>query len=452
MFEILSDKLNQVFHLLGNKGRLTEKDIDEALRQVRLALLEADVNFKVVKDFVTRVRDRALGANVRQSLTPAQQIVKIVNEELVVVLGGEPGRLTAASQPPSVVMLTGLQGSGKTTTAAKLARHLKQTGQRLLLVAADNRRPAAIEQLVTLGKQLDVPVYRESPDMPGRDVCARARVKAKEMAATWVIVDTAGRLHIDEAMMDELVQMKKELKPDEMLLVVDAMTGQDAVRMAGEFHSRVSLTGLILTKMDGDARGGAALSIRWVSGVPIKFIGTGEKADAFEPFYPDRLASRILGMGDVLAFIEKAEAIFDQQQASELEKKVRAATFDLTDFLAQLRSIKKMGPVAQLVELLPGMSKLAGQLPVGIAEKQMKTIEAIILSMTPEERHNPNIIGGGRRRRIARGSGLKPQDINQLLHQFQRMLKMLKMLKMGSRHRHLLPRGNLPRDVPGIFG
>ena len=441
MFEILSDKLGQVFRLLGNKGRLTEKDIDEALRQVRLALLEADVNFKVVKDFVAKVRERALGADVRQSLTPAQQIVRIVNEELVAVLGGEPGRLAAASQPPSVVMLAGLQGSGKTTTAAKLALHLKRTGQRPLLVAADNRRPAAIEQLVTLGKQLDVPVYRESPDTPSRDVCARARARARELAATWVIVDTAGRLHIDEAMMAELAQVKKELKPDEILLVVDAMTGQDAVRMAEEFHSRVSLTGLILTKMDGDARGGAALSIRWVSGVPIKFIGTGEKADAFEPFYPDRLASRILGMGDVLTFIEKAGATFDEQQTRELEKKVRTATFDLADFLAQLRSIKKMGPVAQLVEMLPGMSQLAGRLPEGVEEKQLKKVEAIILAMTPEERHNPNIIGGSRRRRIARGSGLKPQDINQLLNQFQQMQK---LMKMGAR-------GKLPRNLMGMF-
>ena len=441
MFEILSDKLNQAFRLLGNKGRLTEKDIDEALRQVRLALLEADVNFKVVKDFVAKVRERALGADVRQSLTPAQQIIKIVNEELIAVLGGEPGRLAAASQPPSVVMLAGLQGSGKTTTAAKLALHLKHAGQRPLLVAADNRRPAAIEQLVTLGKQLDIPVYHESPDTSSRDVCARARSKARELAATWVIVDTAGRLHIDEDMMAELAQVKKELKPDEILLVVDAMTGQDAVRMAGEFHSRVSLTGLILTKMDGDARGGAALSIRWVSGVPIKFIGTGEKADAFEPFYPDRLASRILGMGDVLTFIEKAEATFDQQQTRKLEKKVRTASFDLADFLLQLRSIKKMGPVAQLVEMLPGMSQLAGRLPEGIEEKQLKKVEAIILSMTPEERHNPNIIGGSRRRRIARGSGLKPQDINQLLNQFHQMQK---LMKMGAK-------GKLPRNLMGMF-
>ena len=441
MFEILSDKLGKVFRLLGSKGKLTEKDIEDALRQVRLALLEADVNFKVVKDFTARVRERALGAEVQQSLTPAQQIVKIVNEELIAVLGEEPSRLAASLQPPSVAMLVGLQGSGKTTTAAKLALHLKHSGQRPLLVAADNRRPAAIEQLVILGKQLDIPVYSEGSDVPSKDICAHALARTKALAVTWVIVDTAGRLHIDEAMMAELTQVKNELKPDEILLVVDAMTGQDAVRMAEEFHSRVSLTGLILTKMDGDARGGAALSIRWVSGVPIKFIGIGEKLDALEPFYPDRLASRILGMGDVLTFIEKAEATFDERQAKELKKKVQTATFDLDDFLSQLRTIKKMGPVAQMVEMLPGVSQLARRLPEGTEEKQLKKVEAIILSMTLEERRNPNIIGGSRRRRIARGSGVKPQDINQLLNQFHQMQK---LMKMGVK-------GKLPRNLMGMF-
>ena len=441
MFEILSDKLAKVFRLLGSKGKLSEKDIEDALRQVRLALLEADVNFKVVKDFTTRVRERALGIEVQQSLTPAQQIVKIVNEELIAVLGGKPSRLSASPQSPSVAMLVGLQGSGKTTTAAKLALHLKHSGQRPLLVAADNRRPAAIEQLITLGQQLDIPVYSEGSNIPSKDICAHALARTKALAVTWVIVDTAGRLHIDEAMMAELTQVKDELKPDEILLVVDAMTGQDAVQMAEEFHSRVSLTGLILTKMDGDARGGAALSIRWVSGVPIKFIGIGEKVDALEPFYPDRLASRILGMGDVLTFIEKAEATFDEQQAKELREKVQTATFDLDDFLSQLRAIKKMGPVAQLVEMLPGVSQLAGRLPEGMEEKQLKKVEAIILSMTPEERHNPNIVGGSRRRRIARGSGVKPQDINQLLNQFHQMQK---LMKMGIK-------GRLPRNLTGMF-
>jgi signal recognition particle subunit SRP54 len=441
MFEILSEKLTQVFRLLGAKGRLTEKEIDEGLRQVRLALLEADVNFRVVKDFIARVRERSLGAEVQQSLTPGQQIVKIVNEELIAILGGEPSRLVASSQPPSVVMLVGLQGSGKTTTAAKLANHLKRSGQRPLLVAADNRRPAAIEQLVTLGRELDIPVYHESTSVPSEEVCAHALAQARSLAASWVIVDTAGRLHIDEEMMAELARVKKALKPDEILLVVDAMTGQDAVRSAEEFHSRVNLTGLILTKLDGDARGGAALSIRWVSGVPIKFIGTGEKLDALEPFYPDRLASRILGMGDILTFIERAQATLDEQQAKALQKKVQTATFDLEDFLSQLRAIKKMGPVAQLLEMLPGVSQLASRLPEGTEEKQLKKVEAIILSMTPEERRNPSIIGGSRRRRIARGSGTSVSDINRLLNQFHQMQK---LMKMGAK-------GKLTRNLMGMF-
>jgi len=441
MFEILSDKLGKVFRLLGSKGRLGEKDIDDALRQVRLALLEADVNFKVVKDFTARVRERALGVEVLQSLTPAQQIIKIVNEELIATLGGGQGRLESSPQPPSVAMLVGLQGSGKTTTAAKLALHLKHSGQRPLLVAADNRRPAAVEQLVILGKQLEIPVYSEAPGATSQDICAHALAKARTLAATWVIIDTAGRLHIDEAMMAELAQVSRELKPVEILLVVDAMTGQDAVRIAEDFHARVSLTGLILTKMDGDARGGAALSIRWVSGVPIKFIGIGEKIDAFEPFYPDRLASRILGMGDMLTFIEKAEATFDEQQAEELKKKVQTASFGLDDFLSQLRAIKKMGPIAQLVEMLPGLSQLAGRLPEGTEEKQLKKVEAIILSMTPGERQNLVVIGGSRRRRIARGSGVTPQDVNQLLNQFHQMRK---LMKMGAR-------GKLPRNLMEMF-
>ena len=441
MFEILSDKLSSIFRKLSGKGRLTEKDLDEGLRQVRLALLEADVNFKVVKDFTARVRERSLNAEVLSSLTPAQQIIKIVNEELISILGGGQSHLISSPHPPSVTMLVGLQGSGKTTTAAKLALHLRHSGQRPLLVAADNRRPAAIEQLAILGKQLDIPVYSETPSAKSKDICAHALNKAKELAATWVIVDTAGRLHVDETMMAELAQVKQVLNPDEVLLVVDAMTGQDAVRAAEEFHFRVNLTGLILTKMDGDARGGAALSIRWVSGVPIKFIGIGEKVDAFEPFHPDRLASRILGMGDILTFIEKAEATFDQQQAKELEKKVRTASFDLEDFLSQLRTVKKMGPVAQLVEMLPGLPQLAKQLPEGVQEKQLKKVEAMILSMTSEERHNPSIIDGSRRRRIVRGSGTTPQDINQLLNQFRQMQK---LMKMGVK-------GKLPKNIMGMF-
>jgi len=442
MFEVLSDKLSAVFRRLSSRGRLNEKDIDDALRQVRLALLEADVNFKVVKAFTDSVRERSLGAEVLESLTPAQQVIKIVNEELIKILGEGESRLEPSSRPPSIAMLVGLQGGGKTTTAAKLALHLKHSGQKPLLVAADNRRPAGIEQLAALGEQFEIPVYREKASSKSRDVCTHALKKAKELAVTWVVIDTAGRMHIDEPMMAELASVKKELKPDEVLLVVDAMTGQDAVRMAEEFNSRLGLSGLILTKMDGDARGGAALSIRWVSGVPIKFIGIGEKADAFEPFHPDRLTSRILGMGDVLTFIEKAEKTFDQKQVKELEKKVRTASFNLEDFLSQLREIQKMGPVAQLVDMLPGASQFSRQLPAGMEEKQLKKVEAMILSMTPQERRSPDIIDGSRRRRIAQGSGVKPQDVNQLLNQFRQMQKLMKMGVSGK----------LPKNLRGMFG
>ena len=442
MFEVLAEKLNAVFRLLGSRGKLTEKDIDEALRQVRLALLEADVNFKVVKDFTTRVRDRSLGKEVMESLTPGQQIIKIVNEELIKTLGDSASsKLVSVSQPPAVIMMVGLQGSGKTTTAAKLALVLKHGGHKPILVAADNRRPAAIEQLVTLGKQLDVAVYSEDPKTSSRDICAHALNQAKKIAATHVIVDTAGRLHIDEELMAELEQVKKVLKPDEVLLVVDAMTGQDAVRVAEEFHAKVNVTGLVMTKMDGDARGGAALSIRWVSGVPIKFIGIGEKVEALEPFYPDRLASRILGMGDVLTFIEKAEKTLDEKKALELQKKIQKSGFTLEDLLDQLKAIKKMGPIAQLVEMLPGMSKIASKLPDGAQEAQLKKVEAIVQSMTPEERNNPSIIGGSRRKRIAKGSGTATHDVNQLLNQFTQMQK---IIKMGAG-------GKLPKNMMGIF-
>jgi len=443
MFEVLSEKLANVFRLLGNRGKLTEKDIDDAMRQVRLALLEADVNFKVVKDFTSRVKDRSVGKDVMESLTPAQQIIKIVNEELITTFGQEEqSKLAVASQPPSVIMMVGLQGSGKTTTAAKLAYYLKHSGQTPLLVAADNRRPAAIEQLVTLGKQLEVEVYNEDPKASSKDISSHAMSRAKKMGATHVIIDTAGRLHIDEEMMEELVQVKKTVKPDDVILVVDAMTGQDAVKVAEEFHAKVDVTGLILTKMDGDARGGAALSIRWVSGVPIKFIGIGEKVDAFEPFYPDRLASRILGMGDVLTFIEKAEQTLDEEKALELQKKVRTASFNLEDFLEQLKAIKKMGPIAQLADMLPGMGKIASRLPDGAQEAQLQKVEAIILSMTPEERQNPNIIGGSRRKRIAQGSGTRTSDINQLLGQFQQMQKLMKMSA----------KGKIPKNMMNMFG
>ena len=431
MFEALTEKLSRVLGKLSDKGRLTEKDVDEALREVRLALLEADVNLKVVKSFIAKIRERAMGADVLESLTPGQQMIKLVHEELISVLGGAGSYLMPAGRPPSIAMLVGLQGSGKTTTAAKLGLNLRRSGQRPLLVAADTRRPAAIYQLVTLGKQLDIPVHSEDPTNKPIDVCVRAMKRAEEVAATWVIIDTQGRLHIDEELMDELSRIKARFSPAEVLLVVDAMTGQDAVRVAEEFQGRVGLTGVILTKMDGDARGGAALSVRSVTGVPIKFIGVGEKADALEPFYPDRVASRILGMGDMLSLIEKAQSSFDSEKAKGLEKKLRTSKFDLEDLLWQLKEVKKMGPLAQLMEMIPGFGKLAKQVNPNEQEDQLKRIEAIVQSMTPAERRNPEIIDGSRRRRIARGSGASPQDVNQVLNQFRQVQKMVKMMPGG---------------------
>jgi len=431
MFEILSDKLGAVFKRLSSKGKLTEKDVDEALREVRLALLEADVNFKVVKDFLAKVRERAVGVEVLESLMPAHQVLKIVNEELVVILGGGQQKLRHAAQPPTVMLMVGLQGTGKTTTSAKLALHLRKGGQRPLMVAADPYRPAAKDQLVTLGKQLEIPVYWEGDSTVA--ICANAMKRAKEIAASVVIIDTAGRLHIDEELMRELKELGKRLSPTEVLLVADAMTGQEAVRIAEEFNATVGLTGVILSKMDGDARGGAALSITSVTGVPIKFVGIGEKADALEPFYPDRIASRILGMGDILSFIEKTEAATDAQKMQDLERKIRRGSFDLEDFLGQLQQIRKMGPIGQLMEMVPGMSGLSRKLPQGADESQLKKIEAIIFSMTPDERHNPNIIDGSRRRRIARGSGTTPQDVNQLLNQHRQVQKLMKQLGRGKK-------------------
>ncbi|HEY4711067.1 MAG TPA: signal recognition particle protein [Dehalococcoidia bacterium] len=431
MLEVLTQKLTAVFAKLGRKGKLSEGDVDDALRQVRLALLEADVNFKVVKEFLSKVRERAVGSEVLHSLTPAQQIIKIVHEELTAILGREPGRLASVADSPAVALLVGLQGSGKTTTAVKLAVQLKHQGQRPLLVAADTRRPAAIEQLKLLGEQHDIPVYSEDASVAATAICQHALNQAKEKGATWVIVDTQGRLHIDEALMQELADTKSMLKPSEVLLTVDAMIGQDAVRVAQEFHSQIGLTGLILTKMDGDARGGAALSIRYVTGVPIKYLGTGEKIDALEVFYPDRLASRILGMGDMLTLIEQAEATFDQQQTKKLEEKMRTGGFDLDDLLSQMRQIHRMGPLGRLAEMIPGFSRFASSLTDDEGDKQLKKIEAIILSMTYEERHNPAIIDGKRRSRIARGSGTTTKDVNQLLNQFREIQKLTKSLTRG---------------------
>ncbi len=429
MFETLTDKLNAVFKKLSGKGTLSEADVDVALREVRLALLEADVNFKVVKDFLARVRARAIGEEVMRSLSPAQTVIKIVNEELISTLG-EPAKIDLSGDAPHVVMLVGLQGAGKTTMAAKLAWQLRKHGQKPLLVAADTRRPAAIQQLQTLGKQLDIPVHAESSSVPPPVICADA-VKRASGAFTVVLLDTAGRLHIDDELMHELEEIKAKTQPREVLLVVDAMTGQEAVRVADEFNKRVGLTGLILTKVDGDARGGAALSVRSVTGVPIKYLGTGEKTDQIEAFLPDRLASRILGMGDVLTLIEKAQENIDQEAAQKAAEKLLKAQFDFEDFLAQLQQIKKMGPISQLLGMVPGLNQMTKELPADVTDKQMKRIEAIISSMTREERQHPDILNGSRRRRIAAGSGTSVQEVNQLVKQFSQMQRMMQQLKSG---------------------
>ena len=433
MFENLTDKLQNVFDKLAKRGKLSEGDVDAAMREVRLALLEADVNYKVVKDFLQRVRERCLGAEVMKSLTPAQQVVKIVNQELIATLG-EPAHLNLSGPSPHVIMLVGLQGSGKTTTAAKLATTLRKGGQRPLLVAADTYRPAAITQLEVLGKQLDIPVHSEGNKVPPPKICANAVKRARESAYSVVLLDTAGRLHIDDQMMGELEQVKAQVKPQEVLLVVDAMTGQDAVRVADDFNQRVGLTGLILTKVDGDARGGAAISVRSVTGVPIKYLGVGEKTDALEVFYPDRLASRILGMGDVLTAIEKAQQVVDQDQALKMGQKLVKGEFDLEDFRDQLQQLKKMGPISQLLDMLPGMSQLTKDLAPDVTDQQMKVIEAIINSMTPQERRNPRIINASRKRRIARGSGTTVVEVNDLLTQFRQMQRMMKQLTGGGKH------------------
>ncbi len=430
MFDALTEKLQRVFDKLSRKGRLTEEDVNAALREVRLALLEADVHYKVVKDFLARVKERAVGAEVMQSLTPAQQVVKIVYEELVKTLG-EPGRLNLTGTPPFVIMLVGLQGSGKTTTAAKLALKLRREGHQPLMVAADTRRPAAITQLEVLGKQLNIPVHSEGTKVPPPRICANALKRAKSELLSVVILDTAGRLHIDDELMQELAEVREAVNPHEVLLVADAMTGQDAVRVAEEFHRRVGLTGLILTKVDGDARGGAAISMRMVTGVPIKFLGVGEKPDALEEFHPDRLASRILGMGDVLTLIEKAQQVIDQQKALEASQRLLKGEFTLEDFLTQIREVKKMGPLSQLLEFLPGFSNIAKEISPEFTDRQFKRIEAIINSMTPEERRHPEIINASRKRRIARGSGTTVQEVNELLAQFRQVKRMMKQIRKG---------------------
>ncbi len=432
MFENLTDKLQAVFRRLGKRGILREADVDEVLREIRLALLEADVHYKVVKDFIARVRERAVGAEITRSLSPAQQVIKIVHEELIETLG-EPGRLELKGPAPYVIMLVGLQGSGKTTTVAKLARYLKQTGHLPLMVASDTYRPAAVTQLEVLGRQLEMPVHSEGQHLSPPRICANGVREARRRGYDVVILDTAGRLQIDQEMMGELEAVKRAVKPVETLLVADAMTGQEAVNVASGFHQQIGLTGLILTKVDGDARGGAAISMRAVAGVPIKFLGTGEKTDALEVFHPDRLASRILGMGDVLTLIERAEATFDEEQAERLERRLREASFDLEDFLEQFQQIKQMGPLSQILDMLPGLGGLVQEVSPEVTDRQFKRIEAIILSMTPEERRNPRILNSSRRKRIARGSGTTVQEVNALLKQFRQMQRMMKQLGKGKK-------------------
>ncbi|MBM4422003.1 MAG: signal recognition particle protein [Chloroflexi bacterium] len=425
MFRNLSDKLQNVFKELTRRGKLTEADVDVALREVRMALLEADVNFVVVKDFLARVKARAVGAEVSRALNPGQQVVKIVHEELIATLG-EPGKLNLSGQPPRTIMLVGLQGAGKTTMAAKLARWLRSQGQKPMLVAADPYRPAAAEQLKTLGAQIDVPVFT-GPESPP-DLCANAVRHAADIGHTVVILDTAGRLQIDPAMMAEVASIKERATPNEVLLVADAMTGQEAVRIADGFNKQVGLSGLILTKVDGDARGGAAISMRSVTGVPIKFLGTSEKIDGIEAFAPERLSGRILGMGDILGLIEKAESAFSAQEAQKAQEKLVSGEFTLEDFRDQMRQIKKMGPLGQLMEMVPGMGKIAGQMNQQDLDNSLKRVEAIINSMTRHERVNPQVLNAGRKRRVAAGSGTSVQEINQLVKQFRDMQKLMKQI------------------------
>ncbi|MBN1249724.1 MAG: signal recognition particle protein [Anaerolineae bacterium] len=432
MFESLSSKLQDIFDRLGKRGVLREEDVKAVLREIRLALLEADVNYRVVKDFTQRVRDKAVGEAVSRALNPAQQVVKIVHQELVETLGA-PGRLDLRGRAPYVIMLVGLQGSGKTTMAAKLALHLRSQGHYPLMVAADIYRPAAITQLEVLGRQLDIPVYAEPGNRNPPQICKNSLEMGRQKGVDIIILDTAGRLQIDDDMMAELEAIRDRMSPVEVLLVADAMTGQEAVNIAEGFHKRVGLTGLVLTKIDGDARGGAAISMRAVTGVPIKFLGVGEKPNALEVFHPDRLASRILGMGDVLSLIERAETAFDAEQAAKMEKKLRKGDFDLQDFLQQLRQVRKMGPIQEILNMVPGMGNaLRGvEIDQGQTEESLKSVEAIILSMTPAERQDPRILNASRKRRVAAGSGTSVQQVNQLISQHRQMQRMIKRLNQG---------------------
>jgi signal recognition particle subunit SRP54 len=441
MFDALSERLRKTLGGITGRGRVSAADVDAAMREIRLALLEADVNFKVVKDFTARVRERATGADILDSLTAGQQIVKIVNEELVALLsaGDRQFHLTGS---PAVILLVGLQGSGKTTSAAKLARHLIKQGRRPLLVAADPYRPAAADQLETLGKSLDVPVHRAPTGTTVLAIAKGGLDAARKLIRDVVILDTAGRLTVDVPLMEEIAGLTAAIKPSETLLVVDAMTGQEAVHVAEAFAAAVPVTGLVLTKIDGDARGGAALSISAVTGLPVKFLGTGEKTDALEPFHPDRLAGRILGMGDVLTLIERAQDTFDEKQATKMAEKLRKNSFTLEDMLEQMQQVQKMGAVGQLMEMIPGMGNMAKQAQASVDRGDLKRVEAIIRSMTRAERRDPGILNAGRRRRIAAGSGTRLQDVNQLVKQFADLQKMMKQLS----GRRFGPR------IPGMFG
>ena len=433
MLEGLSDRLNAIFQRLRSRGRLTEADVGEVLREVRIALLEADVKLSAAKDFIGRIRERAVGADVLGSLTPAQSVIKIVHDELVTLLGGAQARLRFADAPPTVIMLVGLQGSGKTTQAGKLALRLKEQGRRTLLVAADVQRPAAIAQLQTLGAQIDLPVYDEGTGDPVK-IAEHGVAEAKRLGIPTVIVDTAGRLQIDEPLMHQLERTKAAVAPTEILLVADAMTGQEATNVAKGFNERLGLTGVILTKLDGDTRGGAALSIHHVTGAPIKFIGVGEKLSALEAFHPERLASRILGMGDMLTLIEKTQAVYSEEQARELATKLRKQQFTLDDFLAQLRQVRKIGSMSELVKMIPGLAK-ALPADAEVDEKDLSKIEAIICSMTRRERNDPAVLNGSRRKRIALGSGTQVSDVNRLIKQFDASRQMMKQFSGGKRPR-----------------
>jgi signal recognition particle subunit SRP54 len=432
VFDQLSDRLQDTLAGVRSRGKLTEADVDRAMREIRLALLEADVNFKVVKSFTAQVKERSLGAGVLESLNPGQQVVKIVNEELAALMGGASRDLAVASSGTTVILMAGLQGSGKTTACAKLARHLAAEGRKPALAACDTQRPAAVEQLVTMGQRAKVPVYEQGTETAPPDIASWALDRARAEGRDTLIVDTAGRLHVDEELMGELVRVRSAVKPHDVLLVLDAMTGQDAVNVAEAFAERVDFDGVVLTKLDGDARGGAALSVRAVTGKPILYASTGEKITELERFHPERMAGRILGMGDVLSLIEKAEEVSDEKQARELERKIRRQEFTLEDFLGQLRQVRKMGPLANVLGMMPGMGKAMRELRgAQMDERELDRIEAIILSMTPAERSRPDIIDGSRRKRIAQGSGTTVQAVNQLVKQFGQMRKVMAQLAKG---------------------